>query len=312
MRTAQPTILRGGLALPAALRRWIDALAAELFDPPDVPPVDFSRPAGEAALVGPESVSWRIFKNPVTLFIGGVAAVILELAEPRVREGVWRHSTFRTDAMTRLQRTGMAAMLTVYGPRSKAEAMIAGVVRAHDRVAGTTSGGVAYSANDPELLDWVQATATFGFATAYSDYARQLLPDELDRAFAEGEAAAALYGAVGAPRSRADFDELAGRLGPGLEASPIVIEFLGIMTSLPALPVPARRFQKLLINAAVEIVPEWVRARLGLGPEWRLKSWQRPLVFAAAGLAERVRLGRSPAVQSCRRLGLPDDYLYHR
>jgi hypothetical protein len=67
-----------------------------------------------------------------------------------------------------------------------------------------------------------------------------------------------------------------------------------------------------LINAAVEIVPEWVRGRLGLGPEWRLKSWQRPLVLAAAGLAEHVPLGNSPAVQSCRRLGLPDDYLYRR
>jgi uncharacterized protein (DUF2236 family) len=34
-----------------------------------------------------------VFKNPVTLFIGGVGAVLLELAEPRVRDGVWGHST---------------------------------------------------------------------------------------------------------------------------------------------------------------------------------------------------------------------------
>ena len=90
-----------------------------------------------------------MFKNPVAVFIGGVTAVLLEFAEPRVRDGVWQHSSFRTDPLTRLQRTGLAAMVTVYGPRSKAEAMIAGVVRRHERVTGWTSEGEPYRANDP-------------------------------------------------------------------------------------------------------------------------------------------------------------------
>jgi uncharacterized protein (DUF2236 family) len=170
----------GAIVLPFFLRRRVDALAASLFAPPGMPATDFTWPAGESALIGPDSVSWRVFKNPVTLFIGGVAAVILELAEPSVRDGVWQHSSFRTDALSRLQRTGLAAMLTVYGPRSKAEAMIAGVVRAHGRVRGTTSGGRPYTATDPELLDWVQATATFGFTIAYSRYARRLSAAEID------------------------------------------------------------------------------------------------------------------------------------
>ena len=41
----------------------------------------FSQPAGEAALVSPNSVS--VIKNPLSLFIGGVTAVTMELAEPR-------------------------------------------------------------------------------------------------------------------------------------------------------------------------------------------------------------------------------------
>ena len=36
-------------------------------------------------------------------------------------------------------------MVTVYGPRSTAEAMIAGVRRTHDRVAGTITSGEAYA-----------------------------------------------------------------------------------------------------------------------------------------------------------------------
>jgi Uncharacterized protein conserved in bacteria len=59
-----------------------------VLEPGDRSHIDVSRPVGEAALLSPESVSWRVFKNPLSLFIGGVTAVIMELAEPRVRAGV--------------------------------------------------------------------------------------------------------------------------------------------------------------------------------------------------------------------------------
>jgi hypothetical protein len=83
-------------------------------------------------------VSWRVFKNPLSLFIGGVTAVIMELAEPRVRTGIWEHTTFRVDPIRRLRRTGLAAMVTVYGARSTAEPMIARIRPMHEMVAGTT------------------------------------------------------------------------------------------------------------------------------------------------------------------------------
>src|SRR4051812_1287156 len=116
----------------------------------------FALPAGEPALAPADSVSWRIFKNPIALFVGGVAAVILELAEPAVRTGGWEPSGFRDDPHRRLERTAMAAMVTVYGARSVAEAMIAEVVRRHECVTGTTPAGEPYRANDPHLLTWVQ------------------------------------------------------------------------------------------------------------------------------------------------------------
>jgi uncharacterized protein (DUF2236 family) len=63
-------------------------------------------------------------------------------------------------------------MVTVYGARGTAEAMIARVRRMHDMVAGTTSSGEAYCANDPELLNWVHATAAYGFVQANHTYVR--------------------------------------------------------------------------------------------------------------------------------------------
>ena len=78
---AENTAVRPALAL----LRTLEAATRALLDPGDQSSVDFSRPTGEPALVSPELVSWRVFKNPVSLFIGGVTAVIMELAEPGVR-----------------------------------------------------------------------------------------------------------------------------------------------------------------------------------------------------------------------------------
>jgi uncharacterized protein (DUF2236 family) len=184
-----------------------------------------------------------VFKNPLSLFIGGVTAVIMELAEPRVRTGVWEHTSFRVDPIRRLRRTGFAAMVTIYGARSTAEAMIARVRRMHDMVAGTTPSGEAYCANDPELLTWVQSTAAYGFLQAYHAYVRPLSLSERDCYYAEGIAAAALYGATSTPRSEADLEMLFQATAGRLERSEIVFEFLAIMRSTPILPLPLRPFQ---------------------------------------------------------------------
>ena len=72
--------------------------------------------------------------------------MIMEIAEPRVRTGLWEHTTFRLDPIRRLRRTGLAAMVTIYGARSTAEPMIGRIRRMHEMVAGTTASGEAYRA----------------------------------------------------------------------------------------------------------------------------------------------------------------------
>ena len=297
------------IPLPPGLISHLDQTAAGLINPGGAA-IDFSSPAGEAALVGPDSVSWRVFKNPVSLFIGGVAAVILELAEPGVRSGVWEHSSFRTDPVTRLQRTGLAAMVTVYGAQTIARPMIAGVVRRHERVSGQTPDGQSYRANDVELLNRVQATATFGFGEAYSRYVAPLSAAEMDRLYAEAKVSAVLYGAVGAPATQAEWEAILNDMKPRLEPHPIVDEFLDIMHRADAFPGVLKAIQPMLIRSAVEMTPEWVRERLRLNGQG-LKRWERPLVHHAAVMADRLMLPSSPPVQSCLRLGLPQDYLYN-
>lgn len=297
------------IVLPSPLQGILEASTRALLDPGDRPSVDFSRPTGEAALVSPNSVSWRVFKNPLSLFIGGVTAVVMELAEPRVRTGVWEHTNFRVDPIRRLRRTGFAAMVTVYGARSTAEAMIARVRRMHDMVAGTTPSGAAYRANDPELLTWVQGTAAYGFLQAYHAYVQPLSLSERNCYYAEGISAAALYGATNAPKSEADLKMLFQATAARLERSSIVFEFLAIMRSTPILPLPLRPVQHLLVRAAIDLTPRWLRTILGLH-EHELHTWEAAVVRQACALVDRLVLESNPAVQACRRMGLPADYLY--
>lgn len=305
-----------GWALPSPLllpvRHRLDAFTLALLRTQDTPPVDFTRPRGEEALAAPDSVSWRIFKNPVALFVGGVAAVILELAEPRVRAGVWEHSSFRTDPVRRLQRTGIAALVTVYGARSVAERMIAGIARLHAGIAGETSAGKSYSASDIDLLTWVHVTACFGFAQAYSCYVRPLSGEEFDRLCAEGVPAARLYGVLDAPASGAELHALFAAMRGQLQPSPVIFEFLDIVRGARLAPASLRPLQRLLVRAAVEMTPGWVRERLGLDARYGLRGWERPLIQRIGSLSDKVVLRSGPAAQSCSRLGLPEDYLYRR
>ncbi|MDQ0465827.1 uncharacterized protein (DUF2236 family) [Caulobacter ginsengisoli] len=296
--------------LPKPLQSRLDAAASGYASGKGMPTVDFTAPAGEAALAAPDSVSWRVFKNPIALYIGGITAVLLELAEPRVRSGVWDHTSFRTDPLPRMQRTGLAAMMTVYGPRSAAEKMIAGVGRMHARVKGQTPAGVAYGASDPELLDWVQATASFGFMNAYHRFVRPLSQAERDRFYAEAAPAAKLYGATGAPGSEAELEAQFEAMRPKLERSEIVFEFLDIMKRTAALPGPLRLMQPVLMRAAIDILPGWTRDILGLDASYGLKPWQTWLVAMAGKASDRLVIKAAPPAQACVRMGLPPEYLY--
>jgi len=286
----------------------LEAATRTLFDLGDQSSADFLRPVGEAALVSPVSVSWRVFKNPLSLFIGGIAAVIMELAEPRVRTGVWEHTTFRIDPIRRLRRTGLAAMVTIYGARSTAEAMIALVRRLHDRVVGSTPAGKVYCANDPELLNWVQSTAAYGFLRAYHEYVRSLSDWERDRYYAEGTLAASLYGAS-APTSEAALEKRFEAMANQLERSDILFEFLAIMRSAPILPLPLRPVQPLLIRAAINPTPPWVRTIVGL-TDHGLNAWEAGVMRQIGTFADRFVLETNPAVQACRRMRLSANYLY--
>ncbi len=260
--------------------------------------IDFRRPQGAEALVPADSLTWQVFKNPMTMAIGGIAAVLLELAEPRVRSGVWNYSNFENKPFRRMIRTSFAAFITVYAPRETAQSVIQDVRRMHGVVHGTTPDGLTYHANDPELLRWVHVTASFGFIESYSRFARPLETHQKSQIYSEAIPVGELFGAKDLPRNVAEQEQIFADMLPRLEPSQIVEDFLRIVQK--ALPVPWP-LSGMIVRGAISIVPEQVREVLGLQDRQmnaRDERWLKRL----ARLADKVPVPFSPPAQARKRL----------
>jgi uncharacterized protein (DUF2236 family) len=149
----------------------------------------------------PESLVRRLGNTPVTPFLGGGAAVLLQVAHPLVAAGVVAHSGYRDDLWRRLARTLRALYMIVYGTKEEAEQAGAVVKAVHARVRGTTRerlgrfpAGTRYSADDPHLMLWVHATLVYASLEAYSRFVRRLTPDEEERYYREMALMARIFG----------------------------------------------------------------------------------------------------------------------
>ncbi|NRA30685.1 MAG: DUF2236 domain-containing protein [Parvularculaceae bacterium] len=230
----------------------------------------------------------------MTVYIGGIAAVILELAEPRVRHGVWDHSVFPTDPLLRLRRTGLAAMVTFYGAQSVARKMIAGVNQKHAAVRGQTDRGVPYQALDQDLLTWVQTTAAFGFVRAFDAYARPLNADQWGDVLRESQPIAEAYGVQQPPVTKTAMMSLLSAWEPQLETSDTLMTFLRMMREQPTLPPPGQALQPLFVRSAVSLIPEATRQRLGLASQG-LRAGETALVKLLVRGSRLISLRNHPA-----------------
>lgn len=267
--------------------------------------IDFTAPRGEPAYARPDSVHWRVYKNPVALALGGVCAVLLEFADPRIRSGVWDHSVFPKDPLGRGQRTAMAAQIGVFGPRSAADQVTARIGKLHARVKGETPTGQAYEASDPELANWVSATASYGFAMAYHRFVAPLTPEEIDRFFADAVTVGGLYGAPSPPTSLAAFYALCEAMTAGFEPHRINEEFLDIMRSGRAAPGIPRWLQSQMAAASISLLrprcgrsSPWVRSTICLGPG-ALPSARSPALRSASP-SRKARRRRQANALACR------------
>ena len=143
---------------------------------------------------GPRSIARRLNGERLAI-LGWGRAVLLQFAHPLVAAGVAEHSGFRSsprDKVERFGRTLRAMLALTFGTPSEAE----GAARAIDAIHGRINGrlaeavgifppGTPYSARDPELLRWVQATLVESTLLAYTRLVGPLSPAERDAYCAE-------------------------------------------------------------------------------------------------------------------------------
>jgi uncharacterized protein (DUF2236 family) len=156
--------------------------------------------AGDRGTTGPDSMVWLVARErAVTL--GGLSALLLQVAHPLVAAGVAEHSTFQTEPLHRLRRTLELLLVTTFGDQQQATEMANSVRQVHRSIRGTTShsagrwqAGTHYSAMNPELCMWVYATLVELSLDSFDVFVRTLTFDERARYYYESETFGRLLG----------------------------------------------------------------------------------------------------------------------
>lgn len=151
----------------------------------------------------PGTISRDVLRRPVFL-LGGMNALLLQLAEPGVAAGVAEHSDFSNRIFDRLQHT--LEVMTVVGLAEPADARRAlrDMGHAHRGVHGSLPDGSSYSADDPELRFWVLATLIATVLAVEEAYVGEFDEEDRRKYYQESREMARVFGVNHVP---ADLDE---------------------------------------------------------------------------------------------------------
>ncbi|AYF90075.1 DUF2236 domain-containing protein [Pseudomonas sp. DY-1] len=267
--------------------------------------LDFENPKGDPGLFGPDSVTWKVHGDFTSMMIGGISALLLQMLHPLALSGVWDHSNFRADMLGRLRRTGQFISGTTYGTRKDADWLIDKVRTIHMQVVGTAPDGRSYAASDPALLTWVHVAEVSCFLKAHLRYLNpQLSGEEQDRYYAEIALVAERLGAQGVPKSRQQVADYLEAMRPQLACDDRSREVVRVLLGAPSPSAVAKPFGVLMMQAGIDLMPDWASAMLGLYQ----RPWQRrvvrDLVWRVAPLL-RWAMRNGAVHRARRRMGLP-------
>ena len=243
-------------------------------------------PSSDQALFPPGSVIRRVHGDVTTMMVGGVAALLTQMLHPKALGGVWDHSDVEEDQLGRFRRTARFIAVTTYGHRDAATAAIDKVKIIHKQVSGTLPDGSEYDANDPWLLAWVHLAGAINFLDGWRRYAEpSMSARDQDVYFAESGEVALLLGADPIPQTRAEAERLLRDFLPELRADDRTRAFCDLILRSPARSFREMPVQRLLQNAAVDLMPDFAREMHGLA-----KPPLSPMVRGATyGVARMIR-----------------------
>lgn len=240
----------------------------------------------DQALFERDSPIRMVHAGVVSMLVGGIRSLLLQMLHPHALQGVLDHSDFRADMHGRLRRTARFIAVTTFAHRDEAMAAIARVNRIHARVNGTLPGGASYAASDPRTLAWVHVAEATSFLEAYLTYVRPAMPiSEQDEYFRQFAIIARALGADPVPETRADAAALIAELREDLATSEAAREIARLVLDQRPEGAP-RGVQRALGTAAVDLLPPFARTMLGLE---RPGIERGPARFATKTMSQTLR-----------------------
>jgi uncharacterized protein (DUF2236 family) len=152
-----------------------------------------------AGFFSPGTVFWRTSREPA-LLLAGMRALLLQIAHPKIAQGVADHSRYREDPLGRGIRTFTAVYSLVFGSRDEAIESAMRVRTVHDHVHGRVTDPLPpgmdqwYDANDPDLLLWVAATLLDSAIVAYELFIEPMSAAEKEQCYQQAKLFGQLFG----------------------------------------------------------------------------------------------------------------------
>ncbi len=268
----------------------------------------YAEPLGDLGLFGPNSIVWRVHRQFLVMMAGGMSSLLLQSLHPQALAAVWDHSHIQTNLRGRLGRTASFIAATTYGPTAMADAAIAHVNSIHARIQGVGPDGLAYRANDPDLLMWVHVAEVHAFVQAHQWLSPQpLSAEEIDTYVSEMALVAGLLGVSDAPRTWT-------RLLAQLEAYQGDLRFDSRAATVHRLlmdfPVDwwDRPLMQALLATAQDLLPIWVWPLLqrSPAPAWRQQTHRRAIQAASLSIQWALEREGVSAVAARRVAGTPN------
>lgn len=221
-------------------------------------------PSSDEALFERDSPIRMVHADIVSMMVGGIRGLLLQMLHPHALQGVLDHSNFREDMHGRLRRTARFIAVTTFGHRDKAKQEIDRVNAIHAKVSGILPDGSPYTATDPRVLAWVHVAEATSFLTAYLRHVRPDMPaNEQDEYFRQFAIIARGLGANPVPESRMEAEEFMREMRVNLRTSPEAREIAQLVLNQRATGTPPG-VQSILGAEAIAILPPFARVMLAL------------------------------------------------
>lgn len=147
-----------------------------------------------------DSMTWKLYREPGIL-LGGISALLLQIAHPAIAEGVRQFSDFHEAYLQRAHRTFTSMSTFYFGTSEQALKTARRLFAMHGMIRGKIGKKidgqwqqVNFCARDPELLTWVLATLVETSIRMYQLVHESLTVAEQSQFFEESKIIATLMG----------------------------------------------------------------------------------------------------------------------